>query len=352
MIKTRIFEEIKKCTYRNVEEFFFKYFEKRDWIEQIKKIYRVVQVRHVNNKWIDFSDSLVQNAVLEWLFRFQENFLINFRDVYYTNKNNNDFTDVETRRQLDVFIKSNDKNISKMIHDWKNVEVINELRELNKEWKTKLLQFSRYMRDVFVTQSTRRFVHEFTLLKSIMKFWIFDRFDSYNSKVFDIRKKLDQFIKIIAEYTMMNDKELSLNIFMNLNKKCRFIAIIKDKTDKKKRLQLKQDSIVYQRAIVYRNTSCFRVRTLSFKNLQYVAKFFWIFNKRQLKVDLLRLTREKEVKRVVRLFDHYCITSIADMREKLKFEKSYAFRNITLNSAFFFRSLNLFSLNHLISALV
>jgi hypothetical protein len=30
LMKTRIFEEIKKCTYRNVEKFFFKYFEKKD----------------------------------------------------------------------------------------------------------------------------------------------------------------------------------------------------------------------------------------------------------------------------------------------------------------------------------
>ncbi len=133
LVKAKIFENIKKCTYQNVEEFFFKYFEKKDWTEQIKKIYRVVQDRHVNDKLIDFLDSSIQNAILEWLFRFQEKFLIDSRNVYYTSKNNNNFTDVEIRRQVDVFVKFNDKNISKTIHDCKNVEMINEFKKFDKK---------------------------------------------------------------------------------------------------------------------------------------------------------------------------------------------------------------------------
>ncbi len=86
LLKARVFEKIKNCTYWNVEEFFSKYFEDKAWTERIKKIYRVVQDRHVNDRWIDFSDSSMQNAVLEWLFQFQEKFLINALDVYYTSK--------------------------------------------------------------------------------------------------------------------------------------------------------------------------------------------------------------------------------------------------------------------------
>ena len=213
-----------------------------------------------------------------------------------------------------------------------------------------MLQLSRYMRDVFATQSICRFVHGFILLESIIKFWIFDRFGFYSSEVFDIRKKFEQFIRAIAEYTMMSDEKLDLNIFMSLNEKCRFITIIENKTDKTK-LQLKQNPIAYQQAIVYRGTFCFRARTLSFKNLQYVVKFFWIFDKRQSKIDFFKLAREKRVKKIVKLFDHHCIINIADMREKLKFEKFYVFRNFTLSSAFFF-SQSQFFFNYLISALI
>ena len=131
LLKARVFEKIKNCTYRNVED--------KAWTECIKKIYRVVQDQHVNDKWIDFPDSLMQNAVLKWLFQFQEKFLIDASDVYYTSESSKDFTDAEAWCQLDVFFKSNDKNISKTVHKWKNVEVIDELREFNKEWKAKLL---------------------------------------------------------------------------------------------------------------------------------------------------------------------------------------------------------------------
>ena len=42
------------------------------------------------------------------------------------------------------------------------------------------------------------------------------------------------------------------------------------------------------------------------------------------------------MKKVIRLFDYHRIISIAKMRERLTFEKSSAFRNIMLSSAFFF----------------
>jgi hypothetical protein len=347
LVDARIFEEIRKCTYRNVGGFFSKYFEEKDWTEQTKKIYRVVQDRHVDGRWTDFSDSPVQNAVLEWLFRFQEEFLTDSRGVYYTSESSKDLTGAEARRQLDVFVKSNDKNILKTKHDWKDVEVIGELRESDKDWKAKLLQLGRYMRDVFATQPTRRFVHGFTLLGSTMELWVFDRSGPYSSGVFDIHKEPEQFIRAIAGYTMMSDEELGLDTFTSLNEKYRSITIIEDTTGKERRLQLEVDPIAYQRAIVCRGTSCFRARTLSSKNLQYVAKFSWVSDKRRPEADLLRLGRERGVEGVARLFGHRHIINIADMREGLKFEKPHVFRNTKLSLASSFsQSQSLFSQSH------
>ncbi|MCJ1425542.1 hypothetical protein MMC29_003442 [Sticta canariensis] len=333
LVEARIFEEIRECTYRNVGGFFTKYFEEKDWTERTKEIYRAVQDRHVDGRWTDFPDPPVQNAVLEWLFRFQEEFLADSRGVYYTSESSKDLTGAEARHQLDVFVKPNDKNISNTIHDWKDVEVIGELRESDKEWKVKLLQLGRYMRDVFATQPTRRLVHGFTLLGSTMELWVFDRSGPYSSGVFDIHKEPEQFIRSIAGYTMMSDEELGLDTFTSLNEEHRSITIIEDTTDKKRRLQLESDPIAYQRAIVCRGTSCFRARTLSSKDLQYVAKFSWVSDKRRPEADLLRLARKRGVEGVARLFGHHRITSIADMRKGLKFEKPYAFRNTTLSPA-------------------
>lgn len=330
LVEARIFEEIRECTYRDVGGFFFKYFENKDWTEQTKKIYRAVQDRHVNNRWTDFPDPPVQNVVLEWLFRFQKEFLAGSQGVYYTSESGNDLIGAEARRQLDVFVKPNGKNISKTVHYWKDFAVIGELRESDKEWKVKLLQLGTYMRDVFATQPTRRFVHGFTLLGSTMELWVFDRSGPYSSGPFDIHKKPELFIRAIAGYTMMSDEELGLDTFTGLDEEYRSITIIEDTTGKERRLQLEEDPIAYQRAIVCRGTSCFRAR-LSSKDLTYVAKFSWVSDKRRPEADLLRLTRERGVKGVARLFGHHRITSVADMREGLEFEKPYAFRNTALS---------------------
>ena len=333
LVEARVFEEIRECTYRNVGGFFSKYFEEKDWTEQTKEIYRAMQDRHVDGRWTDFPDPPVQNAVLEWLFRFQEEFLADSRGVYYTSESSNNLTGAEARRQLDVFVKPNGKNISKTVHDWKDVEVIGELSESHKEWKVKLLQLGRYMRDVFATQPTRRFVHGFTLLGYTMELWVFDRSGPYSSGVFDIHKEPEQFIRAITGYTMMSDEDLGLDTFTGRNEEYRSITIIEDTAGTERRLWLEPIPIAHQRAIVCRGTSCFRARTPSSEHFQYVAKFSWVSDKRRPEADLLRLARERGVEGVARLFGHHCITSIADIREGLEFGKPYAFRNTTLSPA-------------------
>ena len=106
---------------------------------------------------------------------------------------------------------------------------------------------------------------------------------------------------------------------------------MEDATGKERRLQLEPVPIAHQRAIVCRCTSCFRARTPSSKDLQYVAKFSWVSDKRRPEADLLRSARERGVEGVAKLFGHHRITSIADMREGLTYGKPYAFQNTTLS---------------------
>jgi len=67
---------------------------------------------------------------------------------------------------------------------------------------------------------------------------------------------------------MMSDEGLGLDTFVERDGEDRFITIIEDVTGKERRLQLEQDPIVIQRAIVYRGTNCYRS-----KDLEYVIKF-------------------------------------------------------------------------------
>lgn len=80
-------------------------------------------------------------------------------------------------------------------HDWKDVRVIGEHRVSNNEWRAKFLQVGMYVRDVFSVQLTRRFVHAFTFLGTMMELWVFDRSGPYSSGSFDIHSEPEKFIR-------------------------------------------------------------------------------------------------------------------------------------------------------------
>lgn len=328
LVEARIFEEIKDCTYREVGGFFSKYFEGKEWSERSKEVYNAVKARHVDGRWTDFPKLPAEKAVFEWLSRFQEEFLSDARGTYYTSTSSSDLTGAEPLRQLDFFIKPSCGDSSRAKHDWKDVQVIGELRVSNNDWKRKLLQLGRYMRDVFSIQPTRRFVHGFTLLGTTMELWVFDRSGPYSSGPFDIHEEPEQFIRAIAGYAMMSDEELGLDTFVERIGGDRFITIMEDATAKETKLQLEQNPFVIQRVIVCRGTNCHRS-----KDLEKVVKFSWTSDKRPPESKLLRLACERGVDGVARLLCHHRITSINEMREGLTFSTPHHFRNTNSNAS-------------------
>lgn len=319
----RIFEEIKDCIYRDVGGFFSKYFEGKEWTERSKEIYNAVKDRHIDGRWIDFPDPPAQNAVWEWIRSFQDEFLSDARGVYYTTKGPSDLTGAEARRQLDLFIKPRSDTAGTK-HEWRDVHVIGELKQSAEGFKPLMLQLGRYMRDVFTTQPTRRFIHGFFLRGTTMELWVFDRSGPYSSGEFDIHREPEQFIQAIAGYAMMSDDELGLDTFIKRDGEDRFITITEDVTGEEKRLQLERDPIVIQRAIVCRGTNCYRT-----KDSEHVVKFSWTSDKRPPEAAHLRLARKRGVKGVARLLGHHRITSIEEMRDGLTFPAPYRFRNTT-----------------------
>lgn len=83
-----------------------------------------------------------------------------------------------------------------------------------------------------------------------MKLWVFNRFNLYNLKEFNIYEKLKKFIEVIVKYVIMNDEELRLDTFIELNDIDRFITISKNAIEKKNKMQLNEMLFVKQRAIV------------------------------------------------------------------------------------------------------
>ncbi|KAH8744658.1 hypothetical protein F5883DRAFT_439246 [Diaporthe sp. PMI_573] len=114
-------------------------------------IYQAMKSRHKDGRWTDFPNPPVQAEVLDWWFQFQE------------------------------------EQTSDSAHDWKDVRVIGELKESNRDKNGTLLQISRYVRDAFSCQPTRRYVHAFTIC----------------GRPFDIHDEPERFIQVITGYTRL-----------------------------------------------------------------------------------------------------------------------------------------------------
>ena len=138
--------------------------------------------------------------------------------------------------------------------------MIKELTSSDKSttWKKKFLQLATYMRDIFSTQPTRRFVHGFLLFGTQMQLWIFDRSRAYSSDTFDILQQPDRFIRAITRYALMTNEELGLDTFMKREGQPPFVTVVDTTTGEQVTLELEASLFIIQRAIVSWGTSCFR----------------------------------------------------------------------------------------------
>ncbi|KJZ68312.1 hypothetical protein HIM_12297 [Hirsutella minnesotensis 3608] len=337
LVERKVFEEIRFCTYRDVEGFFEKYFDRKEWTRRALDVYEATKDRHVDGAWSDFPDPPVQAGVLDWWFRFQDDFLSEERRRYYSTTNPKDLVGAEAQRQIDIFVKRKNGQPD-AAHDWRDVEVIGELKASNNNKKATLLQIGRYVRDVFSCQPTRRYVHAFTICGREMEVWMFDRSGCYSPGAFNIHEKPERFIQVIAGYTMMNDEELGLDIFTEHDGDGPSIHIEQDEASGKKRLRLESQAFTRQRAIVCRGTSCYLTKPPESEDWSYVAKFSWTSDRRKPEADLLRLARQRGVEGIARLIGHQRITSINEMRSGLSFTKPYSFRGLSSVASSFSQS--------------
>ncbi|EDN08448.1 predicted protein [Histoplasma mississippiense (nom. inval.)] len=105
LVNPRIFEEIRGCTFRDVEGFFDKYFEGKDWSGKADAICRRVLGPDSEGNWALFPDPPTQNDVLDWWLRLQEDILSQSRSTYYSTASKADLTGSKAERQVDLIIQ-------------------------------------------------------------------------------------------------------------------------------------------------------------------------------------------------------------------------------------------------------
>lgn len=327
LLDPRIWEEIMQCTHRGVAEFLPKYFEGQKWSQEADSIVTEAMSRYQNNGWVDFPKPPAQAPMLNWFFGLQGQFFANQRLRFYTT-HNTPLAGSKARRKLDLFVKQNKNEYPDAVRaNWEDVCVIGELKETADKDKELIIQLAGYAREVFASQPTRHFLHGFTVRGSQMELWMFDRSGPFSSSKFDIQEHPEQFIRVIAGYLLMGDKELGFNTFIERRSGKQFITIKDARTKARKKLELDTKPIALQRAIVCRGTTCYRAKPVKSKSQSwnYVVKFSWRSAERRAEGELLELARQRQVEGVAKLVSHRDLISIAELRTGLTFGTHYQY---------------------------
>ena len=246
-----------------------------------------------------FPEHPKQDDVWQWLCAFQENHFDKARGVYHATEGKSNFvgpypSDRVPDRQFDIMIKHREA-VAGEKHDMADVLVVGELTvsDIKSAWREKWIQLTTYVRDIFIAQATRLFVHGFLLFNTTMELWIFDRTGAYSSNTFDIREQPERYLQVIAGYVWMSDEEWGLNTYIKKREGHRSIEIKAEATSKPLVLDIVDPPIAMQQAIVCRGTSCYLT-----EDLKHVVKFSWADDQRPPEAGHLRRARKNRVKGV------------------------------------------------------
>lgn len=185
------------------------------------------------NRWTGITDRPTEDELWNWLSRFQTEFLTGSSNLFCAARHTRELQGAEAKRQLDVLVKKRARSDACGKHDWKDILVLGELKQYAQDFKSLLLQLTRYVRDIYTAQPLRHFLHAFTIQGTIMEQWAFDRSGSYSSGEFDIHQELGRFIKAILGYANMSDAELGLDTYIEEQGTNQSITIRSDLTGRR-----------------------------------------------------------------------------------------------------------------------
>ncbi|KAL2891336.1 serine/threonine-protein kinase Sgk2 [Ceratocystis lukuohia] len=310
LLESKVFPEIKNCTFRNVGGFLDRFFNTTHSTETEVSVLKAVLGEHDGKKWRKFPIGLSpdkklnkrpnENQLWGWLVSIQESFQNVASNQLYTTMADK-FE--EQCGFMDIFFRPSFDPMHPKL-SWKDVIVVGE--------------YVATYSPVFRSQPTRRFVHAFTLIGSIMELWVFDRAGCYSSGWFDIHREPRKFARAFAGYATMGSETAGLDMLIQRQGACRFIdcrGILSESV----KIGLQRPIFQTEDAIVCRGTTCYK--TTDFQ----IAKFSWVADELTLESDRLRLAGEKGVEGVARMVAFNHVTSIAELRKGLSFREKYWF---------------------------
>ena len=97
--------------------------------------------------------------------------------------------------------------------NWDRIRVVGELKSnaVYSNHANTIIQLAGYVRQIFLAQPNRRFVHGFTLCSDNLRAWIFDRSGCLGSDVVSINKEPELFLRVMCKYASMDATEVGFD---------------------------------------------------------------------------------------------------------------------------------------------
>lgn len=155
--------------------------------------------------------------------------------------------------------------------DWSEVLVVGELKQGNDkalEVDT-MVQLAGYMRVIFATQHTRRFIHSFTICGDFMRCWLFHRGGAMGSDEFNINKDPHQFLTVVLGYAAMSYVELGFDPTLASAQNGILIGEMSDM------IKIGPVPFFTPPAIASRGTKCWNATLVNDSSVRYVLKDSW-----------------------------------------------------------------------------
>ncbi|KAJ8114069.1 hypothetical protein ONZ43_g4995 [Nemania bipapillata] len=259
--------------------------------------------------WITWPEDAKQERVLAWLADIVERFL-QWAEEYRPTTTRRPLAQPDiplegsvAKRKLDVGLVDDPKADKAGKYHWSHILVPGELKSNpNDDTASKAhLDIARYVREVFTTQPTRRFVLAFTLCGDWMRLWEFDRLGGIASEKFNINKDGQRFVSTILGFLWMDDEALGFDPTIIKSKHQQYIEIQQD--TKAERLIL--DKVIRPaHSIVGRATVCWKAYLEKDKSKPFVIKDSWQFPERDEEGELLQQATRQGVINVARHYYH------------------------------------------------
>jgi Fungal protein kinase len=208
------------------------------------------------------------------------------------------------KRKLDVGFADGSSDCEDGRYSWCQILVAGELKSSPKEntHTDTYLDLARAVKEIFIAQPTRRFIHGFTICGSLMRLCEFDRLGGIASTSFDIHDNGLQFVTAMLGYLWMNYEQLGFDPTFTKEDGKEYVTITQNNEPKRLVIvgNLKRD-----RSMSGRATTCWRAYMEGDKlKTPLVVKDSWQHFERQEEGLLLQEATEAGVVNVAKYYHH------------------------------------------------